>query len=84
MLYKNCQYSEEKRSYLRNITKKKSLIKMIAVCTDNMDEEHPNRVPDYVEEEDDVVRKKSTRRKKHRNKGLQILEYTEIRSYNFK
>ena len=70
MLYKNSQYSEEKRSYLRNITKKKSLIKMIAVCTDNMDEEHPNRVPDYEEEEDDVVRKKSTRRKKHRNKGL--------------
>ena len=50
---------------------------MIAVCTDNMDEEHPNRVPDYVEEEDDVVRKKSTRRKKHRNKGL----YKDCRIY---
>ena len=51
---------------------------MIAVCTDNMDEEHPNRVPDYVEEEDDVVRKKSTRRKKHRNKGL----YKDCRIYD--
>ena len=53
------------------------MIKMIAVCTDNMDEEHPNRVPDYVEEDDDVVRKKSTRRKKHRNKGL----YVDFRIY---